>query len=397
MGKSRTKRAGMFPLEAADAPGGDGADRNADQNIGDSSCPAPGAPGRVRAQEIRAAKILGAAAWGILILLSGCRELKKPGDIEADRFLLDTLVSIRIYDSKDQSLLDDAFDAIARYESELVRYKPGSLTARINASGGDSPVEVSENTLELLGTALRFAEISRGRFDPTVGALVDLWGIGGENPRVPDEPEIQAALASVGYEDVAVDTENRTVRLNRPGALLDLGAVTKGWIADAVIENLAESGARHVLINLGGNVRVIGGKPGGKPYRIGMQDPFSERGRYLGVFTLTEGSVISSGVYERFFEYEGRRYHHILDTRTGRPVENGLAAVTVISRRAADGDALSTALFALGLDEGMKTAAGMEGVEAVFITHEGALVLSPGARDIFEPSDADLNLRVYGE
>ena len=390
MGKSRTKRADTFSLDAAGAPGGDGADRN----IGDSAGSVPGAPGTVKARGIT---MLGAAAGGMLILLSGCGGPKTPGDIEGDRFLLDTLVSIRIYDSKDRSLLEDAFDAIARYENELVRYRPGSQTARINASGWDAPVEVSRNTMELLGTALRFAEISRGRFDPTVGALVDLWGIGGENPRVPDDSEIQAALVSVGYEDVIVNTETRTVRLKRPGTLLDLGAVTKGWIADAVIENLAESGARHVLINLGGNVRVIGGKPGGKPYRIGLQDPFSERGRYLGVFTLMEGSVISSGVYERFFESEGRRYHHILDTRTGRPVENGLAAVTVISRGAADGDALSTALFALGLDEGMKTAAGMEGVEAAFITHEGTVVLSPGARDMFEASDPDLKLRVYGE
>ena len=393
MGKSRTKRADTFSLESAGAPGGDGADRN----IRDSPGYAPGAPGTVKARGITAAKMFGAAAGGMLILLSGCGGLKTPGDIEGDRFLLDTLVSIRIYDSKDRSLLEDAFDAISRYENELVRYRPGSQTARINASGWDAPVEVSRNTMELLGTALRFAEISRGRFDPTVGALVDLWGIGGENPRVPDDSEIQAALASVGYEDVIVNTETRTVRLKRPGTLLDLGAVTKGWIADAVIENLAESGARHVLINLGGNVRVIGGKPGGKPYRIGLQDPFSERGRYLGVFTLMEGSVISSGVYERFFESEGRRYHHILDTRTGGPVENGLAAVTVISRGAADGDALSTALFALGLDEGMKTAAGMEGVEAAFITHEGTVVLSPGARDMFEASDPDLKLRVYGE
>lgn len=338
-----------------------------------------------------------AAALGILVILSGCGRWKKTGDIEGDRFLLDTLVSVKVYGSEDQSLIEDAFDTIARYENELVRYRPGSQTARINAAGGRGAVTVSENTLELIRTALRFARMSRGRFDPTVGALVDLWGIGGENPRVPAESEIMNALASVGYEDAEVNTENRTVHLKRSGAVLDLGAVTKGWIADKVIADMAESGALHILINLGGNVRVIGGKPGGQPYRIGLQDPFSDRGRYLGVFTLMEGSVISSGVYERFFESGGKRYHHILDTRTGRPVENGLAAVTVISDRAADGDALSTALFALGLDEGMEAAIAMEGVEAAFIADDGTVVLSPGARGMFQSSDDDLEVRFYGE
>ena len=365
MGKSQTRRAGIFP-------------------IGFTAVCSRGA----------------AAALGMLLILGACGPWKKPGDIEGDRFLLDTLVSVKVYGSRDESLINDAFDAIARYENELVRYRPGSQTARINAAnaaGGGGAVEVSANTLELIRTALHFAGMSRGRFDPTVGALVDLWGIGGENPRVPAEEEIRSALASVDYEDVEISTENRTVRLRRPGAVLDLGAVTKGWIADKIIADMAESGARHVLINLGGNVRVIGGKPGGKPYRIGLQDPFSDRGRYLGVFTLMEGSIISSGVYERFFESGGRRYHHILDTRTGRPVENGLAAVTVISDRAADGDALSTALFALGLDEGMEAAIALEGVEAAFITDEGTVVLSPGVRGMFESSDDDLDVRFYGE
>ena len=213
--------------------------------------------------------------------------------------------------------------------------------------------------------------------------MVNLWGIGGENPRIPSQQEISAIRHLVDFREIRLDTEGGEVSLNQPGMQLDLGGIAKGWIADDIADYLEANGARHVLINLGGNVRLLGGKPDGQPFRIGMQDPFDGRGNYLGVFTVEEGSIVSSGVYERYFEADGVRYHHILDTESGFPVDNGLAAVTVLSDFSMDGDALSTALFALGLEAGLELVMTLDRVEAAFVTMERDIVLTPGAAEVF--------------
>ncbi len=305
-----------------------------------------------------------------------------PGDIEENRFLLDTVISIKLYQSNRNDILDEAFTLIELYENQLSRHKSSSEISRINDAGAGIPTSVSDTTRELIETALKYAELSRGSFDPTVAPLVDLWGIGSENPRIPEETEITEVLPLVDYSSVVIDDDAGTVLLGKKGMALDLGGIAKGWIADRVGEFLIRNGEEHFLINLGGNVLVHGGKPGKKgssAFKIGVQNPFEKRGLYLGFFILDEGSVVSSGIYERYFESGGVRYHHILSTQDGFPVENRLAAVTILSKRSVDGDALSTTVFALGLDAGMKLVLSLEGKEAVFITREGKVVSTPGA------------------
>ncbi len=312
---------------------------------------------------------------------------RKPGDIEDNRFLLDTVVSIKIYRSDRYDILDEAFTLIELYENQLSRHKSSSEISRINEAAGVTPVAVSETSRELIETALRYAELSGGSFDPTVAPLVDLWGIGTENPRIPEEAEIADVLPLVDYTSVVIDDETGTVMLAKKGMALDLGGIAKGWIADRIGEYLIRNGEENFLIDLGGNVLVNGGKPGKKgntPFKIGMQNPFDKRGLYLGFFTLEESSVVSSGIYERYFESGSVRYHHILSTQDGFPVENDLAAVTILSKRSVDGDALSTTVFTLGLDAGMKLVLAREGIEAAFVTREGDVVLTPGAEEKYE-------------
>lgn len=330
----------------------------------------------------------------ILILVIPRNSPAVPETIDDNQFLLDTVVSIRLYESGETELLDRAFKLIEDYEMQLSRHRSGSEISIVNAAPAGVQVSASESTIELIKKGIEYAQVSKGTFDPTVGPLVDLWGIGGEGARIPDPEEISTTLALVDYQLLQLDENAGEVTLTVPGMALDLGGIAKGWIADKTADFLQENGEKHILINLGGNVLVSGGKPDGKPFKIGMQDPFDDRGRYLGIFTLENGSVVSSGIYERYFEAEGIRYHHILSTDDGYPVQNGIAAVTVLSEKSVDGDALSTTIFALGLDEGIKLVESLDGIDAAFITLDGKIIMTEGAARRFETSDPDTIIEI---
>jgi len=321
--------------------------------------------------------------------------------IEDSRFLLDTLALIRIYQSDRQEILDGAFELIEELENQLSRYRVSSEISRINSTPLNTAVSISDPTRELIAVGLSYARLSDGAFDPTIGALVSLWGIGTENAQVPTPLEIQAALSIVDYRAVSIGSRTVTLKQKSPISAsgsarmtLDLGGIAKGWIADRVAEFLQNNGERNFLINLGGNILVSGSKPNGEAYRIGMQDPFGDRGKYLGIFTLKEGSVVSSGIYERFSELDGKRYHHILSTSSGYPVKNNIAGVTVLSEQSVDGDALSTIVFALGIDEGLRLVHSLNGIEAALIDTDGNILITPGAASIFESSVPNLQIEV---
>ena len=279
-----------------------------------------------------------------------------PGKITEDsRLMLDTVVSIRLYDSNNKKNLGKAFELIDKYERLFSTTVKDSDIYRINSSTAGKPVKVSEDTINLLEKSIDFAELSNGLFNPAVGPLVRLWGIGTENAGVPENKEITKALKRINYKDILIDRDSGEVTLKREGMSIDLGGIAKGWITDKISEFLISAGEKHFLINLGGNIAAFGGKPGKSEtadFRIGVQDPFGNRGNYLGIIPVNTDSIVSSGIYERFFIYNGKRYHHILNTETGYPVENNLAGVTVVTGSSTAADALSTTLFAMGLEKG---------------------------------------------
>ncbi|MDR0624112.1 MAG: FAD:protein FMN transferase [Treponema sp.] len=311
-------------------------------------------------------------------------------------FILGTVCTVNLYEKGTKKLYAGVFSRIRDIDRAMSANPPAfspeasgaagsgeSDVRRINANAGIKPVKVSEDLIGVLERALYYAGLSNGAFDPTVGPLVKLWGIGTEEARIPGEGEIQAALDLVNWRDVLIDREEGTVFLRKPGMALDLGAIAKGYAADEAAALAEKNGVRRAIIDLGGNIFALGSREQDAPWRIGLQDPAGERGTYLGILPVRNKSVVTSGVYERFFEAEDRRYHHILSTQNGRPVDNGLLAVTIIADRSIDADALSTAVFSLGWEKGRLLVEAVPGAEAVFVFTGGSIRGTGEAMEIF--------------
>ncbi|MDR0450108.1 MAG: FAD:protein FMN transferase [Treponema sp.] len=307
-------------------------------------------------------------------------------------FALGTVCGVNLYERGSRRAYAAVFSRIREIEGIMSANLAGTELDRVNRSAGRAAVAVSGELLDLLEKATAYAEMSGGAFDPTVGPLVKLWGIGGGEPRLPGQSEIAAALDLVDYRDLLIDREAGTAFLRRPGQALDLGAIAKGYAADEAVRAAEKAGARRAIIDLGGNVFAWGERRKGEAWRIGVQDPRKERGGYLGVLRVKNKSVVTSGVYERYFEEGGKRYHHILSTKDGYPVENGLLAVTVTADSSAEADALSTAVFALGYKKGRALVEARPGVEAVFVFDGSRLILSSGMGEFFSLSGEDYRI-----
>ncbi|MDR2144147.1 MAG: FAD:protein FMN transferase [Treponema sp.] len=307
--------------------------------------------------------------------------------------VLGTLCRVELFSEGRPELYNRLFSRLYEIERMMSAKLADSEVSRINRAAGLSPVPVSPELFTVLERAVFFAEASGGAFDPTVGPLVALWRIGEDDAKVPDREEIDIALAMVNWKELELnrgtgETPDETpvsgadgpvagtAFLRRRGMALDLGAIAKGFAADELVKILRETGTKSAVIDLGGNIYVYGTKPRARSFlsksketakwRVGIQNPLDDRGAYAGYLEVDEGSVVTSGVYERFFTGDGKRYHHILDTLTGFPVENGLLAVTITASSSMDADALSTAVFALGREKG-DALARANGAGAVFI------------------------------
>ena len=312
--------------------------------------------------------------------------------------VMGTYCSIDLYENGTALLYKRLFARLSELELIFSANRDDSELAKINQNAGIEAVAISPELYIVLERALYFAEETGGVYDPTVGPLVKLWGIGTEN-RIPGDEEIAAALDLINYRDVElklIDGTSATAFLKRKGMALDLGSIAKGFAADELCTILSEAGVPRALIDLGGNIYVWGKKKSGEPWNIGIQDPYGERGSYIGILKLQDScSVVSSGVYERFFTDQGKNYHHIMELaengKRGYPIENGILSTTIIAVSSMDADALSTACFLLGYEKGMALAAS-RGAEIVYVMEakekkEGKVIKgSPGAMAIFSMS-----------
>ena len=325
------------------------------------------------------------------LILCSCTRSSKP--IRQTELALGTVCTVSIFDSGKQALLPASFSLIAQLEGKISRNIPDSEISLLNRNAGISPVVLSEPVFQLLTIARKFSILSEGMFDVTIDPVVELWGIGTDHAAVPSSSDIEHALSLVDYHRIMMYPETGSAFLDGLERSVDLGGIAKGYIADQVRDFLVAGGATGGIIDLGGNIVVFGRKPDGSPYRIGIQDPFGARGSAIGIVTLEEGSVVTSGIYERFFEQDGRRYHHIFDTRTGFPVENNLAGVAIITEDSVSGDALSTAVFALGIEKGLALVEKTDGVEAIFMTKDRDVYISSGLKESFTLTDTDFTMR----
>ncbi len=331
----------------------------------------------MRSSGINAVKLCALLAVLTACLLTGsCSNGKK--EYTKTVFAMDTVMSLKAY-SDNAAAVDAAEEEIKRIERLLDRNDPKSDIYSLNNGGG-----ASEETAEIIKTALDIGIETGGAFDITIAPETDAWGFYGQNYRIPTEEEIEDAMKLAGMDKVSVTDGSVTVS---DGVQLDLGGIAKGYASDRVAQVLRENGADSAIISLGGNVYAIGNKPDGGEWRVAVQDP-TDNEKYVGSIGVSDKAVVTSGSYQRFFERDGVRYHHIIDPSTGRPSESGLASVTIISQNGAKADALSTAMFVAGLDGAARYWREHRDFEAVLVTDEGEIYVTSGIADSFK-SDRD--------
>ena len=334
-----------------------------------------------------------------MLLFTGCENITDADTsttgnepISISSIKLNTAVQITIYDSQDKALLDDCLALCDKYElvfsrtnekSELYKlnHRKNTSDKDPNADGQTTPYPVSgtadtwhisEDLASLLSQGLSITRESDGAFAISIAPLTCLWDFTAEDPKVPDDSDIQNALPLCSSDGITIDGQD--ISLPSDGIQFDVGAIAKGYIADRLKDFLVKKGVNSAIINLGGNVLCIGSKPDGTPFKVGIQKPFADRNETEAVMDITGKSVVSSGIYERCFKQDGKLYHHILNPKTGYPYDNDLISVTIISDQSVDGDALSTTCFALGIDKAKELINSLSGVEAIFVTDDYSII-----------------------
>lgn len=310
----------------------------------------------------------------LLLALAGASGLAEASKQSAVGFYLDTVVTLTAY-VEDAQVLQDALQECGRYEALLSRTIEGSDVWNINHAGGEA-VRVSDDTLTILDCAKQVSALSGGMFDVTIAPVSTMWDFTSGAKVVPDADAIAEAAARVDISKLTVEGSEVTLP---EGMMIDLGGIAKGYIADKVKGYLKERGVESAILSFGGNIVAIGEKPDGSPWKVGIQDIDKPTGAYMLVALNFGGSTVTSGIYERGFDLDGVRYHHILDPNTGWPVQNELASVTIFSESSMWGDALATSAFALGTEAGTAMIETLDGVEAVFIARDRTASYTSGA------------------
>lgn len=319
----------------------------------------------------------------VLLLAAALAAACRPGGWTAAKpyketqFLMDTIVEMTAYGPGAEQGVKAAFAEIKRLHDLSNIFDPASQVSQINRSAGREKVKVDPDLIVMLRRANELSAKLDGTFDVTIGPLTDLWGIGRKGDYIPSQADIDKVLPLVNYRLVAVDADAGTVFLPREGMKLDLGGIAKGYAVDKAIAILKSHDVTSALVNAGGDVRVIGRRPDGNPWRIGVMHP-RKPDAIIAKLALTDWDTMeTSGDYQRYIMRDGARYSHILDPRTGRQPRQ-LASVTVVLSDSTDGDILSTALFVLGPERGMAALALFPGVEAIMVADDGKVFVSPG-------------------
>lgn len=275
---------------------------------------------------------------------------------EVTDFIADTVITQKVYGKNAETAIKAATQRMREIEIKTYYGNTKSEIAEINRNAGQNYVKISDEVYFLLHKAVYFSTLTKGAFDVTIGPVVKAWGIGTEKASILSQESISSLLKLVSYKDIMlkVNALNKYAMLKKNGQIIDLGGIAKGYMGDEIKRIYRENDVKSALANLGGNVVAIGKRPDGKEWRVGIQDPDSVTGEYLGVVDVSDKAVVTSGDYQRYFIKDGKKYHHIIDPTTGYPSDNDLAGATIIAGISADADALSTAVFVMGSRKGME-------------------------------------------
>lgn len=331
----------------------------------------------------------------LVIGLAGCGDAKeeKKAAILKDpysdtQFLMGTVVNVKIYNEGKEDVLEKAFNRVKELAAKITVNEKGSEIDEINNQAGVAPVKVTDDIYYLLKEAYHYSKTSEGGFDMTIGSLTDLWRIGFPDARKPAQNEIDAVLPLIDYKKVDFNDKDKTVYLPEKGMQLDLGAIAKGYITDEVVKVLKANDVDTAIVDLGGNIFVLGHSPrkADADWNVGIQDPNETRGTTIGTIPESNRSIVTSGIYERFYEdpTDGKKYDHLMDGTTGYPFDNDIAGVSIVSKKSIDGDGLSTAVFSKGVKGGLAFVDNLDGVEAIFVTKENKIYLSKGLDGVFK-------------
>ena len=338
-------------------------------------------------------KLLSTSLLLILsITLISCSKEDKNEPLSKTDYFMGTIIKVTLYDKKDSKIIDRAFEKVKEIEELVSINRNGTELDKVNENAGIAPTHVSKDTFNIVKKGLEYSNLTNGYFDITIGPLVKLWSIGLPEAKVPTQAEIDEKIKYINYKDLVLDEANQTVFLKKKGMLIDLGGIAKGYTADEIASILKEEGVEQAIINLGGNVYALGEKEKNTPWKIGVQNPLENRGEIVGSLSLSNKSIVTSGIYERFIEDGDKRYHHILSPFDGYPYDNNIAGVTIISDKSIDGDALSTSVFAMGVDEGLKFVNNNPEIEAIFVTKDNKIYLSENVKDNFKLTDTTFEI-----
>lgn len=313
----------------------------------------------------------------VFLLLCGCSQPRpEPETYDRVEMVMGTVVEIRVVKGNRsveevEHAINAAFDSVKRVDALMSNYKEDSEVSLINRHAAQEPVTVSPETAEALGKALEFGRESDGAFDITVLPLLEIWGFAKDREKtVPSQEQIDEKLQFVGHELIEFDRTKRTVKLRTQGVGIDVSGIAKGYAADSAIKSLTANGVDSAIINAGGDIYCLGRKNAEKGWRVAVTDPTTDNG-HLAYVELKDKAIATSGDYRNYFVADGVRYSHILDPRTGRPRPYGPHSVTVTADSCTYADALATAVFVLGRDEGLKLLERIPEAEGLIVSGRG--------------------------
>jgi len=332
------------------------------------------------------------------LMLAGCTSDKTPNEpilVKQDQLVLGTFGSISVYSNSEEegnAIIDKAYDRIREIENLMSTSIENSDVYNMNKNAGVKPVNIDPSTAEVILEGFEYYSITKEAFNIGLGSLIELWGIGKDWQKVPTSEEIAEAQKHIDLNQLEISKENGTAFIKDPNMLVDLGGIAKGYSVDEAIRILKENGIKSGIVNLGGDVYALGTKIDGTPWRIGVSNPEIGESNSIARIATSDKSVVSSGDYERYFIENEVRYHHIIDPKTGYPTDNDIVSVTIVSDTSRDGDVLSTAIFILGLDEGLKLIESLPGVEGILILNNRQVYVSSGLSTEVEILDDDFKI-----
>ena len=341
--------------------------------------------------------VMACVCLSVSLLLGGCNNIKQDATTETkntqmeekaesneeaskDIFAMDTYMTVTAYGAKAQEAVDEAEAEIQRLDELLSTGKEESEIAQLNQN---KSATLSEDAGYLVERALELNKETDGAFDIAIYPVMEAWGFPTQNYQVPTADTLESLLKLADASQIIYDENSRKISFDREGMKIDLGGIAKGYTSSRIMDIYKENNISSGLVNLGGNVQALGTKPDGSKWRVAVQSP-DDTEDYLGILSVEDKAVITSGGYERYFEQDGKTYHHIIDPKTGYPAENGLTSVTVVSEDGTLADGLSTSLFIMGKEEAIEFwKAHSEEFDTIMLTDEGKLYVTEGIQDDF--------------